>query len=109
MPKLCNIDIKHRPEIRQRLSRFVRKLKKTFSVEAVYLFGSWATGETHEGSDIDLLVIGDFQGKIFDRIAEILKLTDLPVEPLVYTPAEFQRLAKTNSFLKGILKTAHRL
>jgi len=109
MLKLCNIDIEHRQEIRQRLNQFVEKLKKTFSVQAVYLFGSWATGETHEGSDIDLLIVGDFKGKIFERIAKILKLTDLPVEPLVYTPKEFQRMTKTNSFLKGILKTANQL
>jgi predicted nucleotidyltransferase len=79
-------------------------------VKEVYLYGSFARGEVHEGSDIDLLVIGDFKDRFFDRIGKVLELTDLPVEPLVYTVEEFEEFKESqNPFIIEILKTAIRL
>jgi predicted nucleotidyltransferase len=59
--------------------------------ERVYLFGSLARGDQHEGSDIDLLVVAPYRGRALDAIGEVLQLTELPVEPLVVTPATFAR------------------
>lgn len=59
--------------------------------EAVYLFGSLARDEQHEGSDIDLLVVADYPKRSLDLIGEILRRTDLPVEPLVVRPATLER------------------
>lgn len=109
MCTICNIDIDRREEVYEELKRFITRLKEEFPVLEVYLYGSFATGEIHEGSDIDLIVIGNFEGKMPHRIAQIITLTDLPVEPLVYTPQEFTRMKKDNSFLKEVLKTAERL
>ena len=109
MYKLCNIDIKHSQEVYKKINQLVAALKRKFLIEQIYLFGSLAKGEMHEGSDIDLIIVGDFEGRIFERIGEVLKLTDLPVEPLVYRPAEFRRALKTNQFLKTILKDAKKL
>ncbi|MDY7033586.1 MAG: nucleotidyltransferase domain-containing protein [Thermodesulfobacteriota bacterium] len=73
----------------------------------IYLFGSSAKGDLHEGSDIDLLIIGDFKEKFFDRIGTILELTDLPIEPLVYTVEEFEEMKTSqNPFILEVLKTA---
>lgn len=69
-----------------------------------------ARGEVHEGSDIDLVVIGDFTERLFDRIGLILDMTDLPIEPLVYTPAEFEEMKGSgNPFVAELLKAAIRL
>jgi len=38
----------------------------------------------YEGSDIDLLIIGQLEERLFDRIGKILDLTDLPIELFVY-------------------------
>lgn len=79
-------------------------------MKEVYLYGSFAKGEIHEGSDIDLLIIGDFSERFFDRIGRILDITDLPVEPIVYTVEEFEELKKSqNPFIMEILKTGIRL
>jgi len=79
-------------------------------VKEVYLYGSVARGEIHEGSDIDLIVVGDFKERIFERIGKILDLTDLPIEPLVYTEEEWETLlAEGNPFVNKILKEAIRL
>jgi predicted nucleotidyltransferase len=109
MLKVCNIDIEHREEVYEKLRQFVRKLRKKFSIQEIYLFGSAARGELHEGSDLDVMSVGDFQGRIFKRIGEVLKITDLPIEPLVYTPQEFEKLKSGNAFIKSILKTGKRL
>ncbi len=75
-------------------------------IKEVYLFGSFAKGEVHEASDIDLIIAGDFKEKFFERIQKITALTDLPIEPLIYTPQEFKKLKKKNSFIKKIMSEA---
>jgi len=107
MYKLCRVNIERSEELLSEIKAFAAKLKNDLSVRAVYLYGSFAKGEIHEGSDIDLLIIGDFSERFFDRIGKILDLTDLPIEPLVYTVDEFEEFKKTqNPFIMDILKTA---
>jgi len=107
MYKLCRIDIEHSKELIESVKEFAQRLKKELPVRDVYLYGSFAKGEVHEGSDIDLIVIGDFKERFFERIGKILDLTDLPVEPLVYTSEEFEELKTSqNPFINDILKTA---
>jgi len=110
MPKLRRVDPERGKELLESIREFAKKLKAALPVKEVYLFGSFATGEIHEGSDIDLLVIGDFKERIFERIGKVLDLTDLPIEPLVYTVEEFESLkAEGNPFIENVLKTAIKL
>jgi hypothetical protein len=106
VPKLCNIDVERRKEILKELKEFVRGLKKKLPVQSVYLYGSFARGEIHEGSDIDLLIVADIPGRIFERIGKVLELTDLPIEPLVYTQDQFERMKSSkNPLIMEVLKT----
>ncbi len=110
MYKLCRVNIEKSEGLLDEIKIFVGKLKKNLSVKEVYLYGSFAKDEIHEGSDIDMLIIGDFKERFFDRIGKILDLTDLPIEPLVYTVEEFEELKKSkNPFITEVLKTAIRL
>ena len=110
MHKLCRINIEDSQNLLERVREFAHKLKETLPVKEVYLYGSVARGEIHEGSDIDLIVVGDFKERIFERIGKILDLTDLPIEPLVYTEEEWETLlAEGNPFVNKILKEAIRL
>lgn len=106
MPKLCRIDLKQSKKISEDIKEFAKELKKKFSIKEIYLYGSFAKGEIHEGSDIDLVIVGDFKEKLPYRIGKILELTELPVEPLVYTEEEFQKMVDDeNPFIREVLKT----
>jgi hypothetical protein len=110
MLRFRQIDIDRRDEIYKEIEKFAARLRKKFRIKAIYLFGSFATGEIHEGSDIDLIVVGDFKGRIFDRIDQVTRLTDLPIEPLVYTEEQFQsKIREGSSFFKEVLATAKKL
>ena len=79
-------------------------------MEAVYVFGSFARGEEHEWSDIDLLVVGDLPGRVFDRVGAVTARTALPVEPIVVTREVLERrLAAGHPFFTAIWKEARRL
>lgn len=108
MPKLCRINIEQREKVFEDINKFAIKLKNKFNC-IVYMFGSFARGEIHEGSDIDLIVVGDFKERFFERIGKIIEMTDLPIEPLVYTKEEFEEMKKSNPFIQDILRNAKKL
>ena len=108
MHKLCRIDIESRERVYEELEEFVKELRSLYTIYHVYLFGSAAENALHEGSDIDLIIVGDFKERFFRRIASVLGLTSLPIEPLVYTKEEFEAM-KQGPFIQEVLKNAQEL
>jgi len=84
------------------VQKIIDELVKNYQPEKVILFGSRANGKTHEWSDIDLAVIKNTNKKFRDRIREASASFEhiLPVDLLIYTPGEFEKMAKENSFIK---------
>jgi len=86
----------------------VLKALRPYDPEKIYLFGSWARGEGDELSDLDLVVIKKTKTPFLKRLREVAGL--LPpdmggIDILVYTPAEFQRMAKEgNAFAEMIIE-----
>lgn len=110
MHKLCRLDPARSDEIRRSVEEFAAVLKRTPGVRAVYAYGSYVRGDLHEGSDIDLMVVADFPEPFLERIARVLGMTDLPIEPLVYTQAEFQEMrASGNALIREALETGRQL
>jgi predicted nucleotidyltransferase len=110
MSKICSLDPRTRPALLRELIAFAARLGAELGVEAVYLFGSLARGHQHEGSDIDVLVVGRVPGRVFDAIGEILRRTDLPVEPVVVHPESLaRRLAEGHPFFTRVMTEAIRL
>jgi predicted nucleotidyltransferase len=106
--KVCRIDIEKREGVYQELEIFVKKLRSSYTIYHVYLFGSAAEHALHEGSDSNLIIVGDFKERFFQRIANMLSLTSLPIEPPVYTREEFEEMKK-EPFIQEILKKAREL
>lgn len=105
MYKLCRINIKGSEKINAELITFVTKLKQRINIRSVYLHGSFARGDFNEGSDIDMVIVGDFKERFKDRITLILEMTDLPIEPLCYTEDEFKKMiANRNPFMLSVIE-----
>ena len=110
MYKLRRFDITRSREIYQSVIDFVNQIKLQLPVTTVYLYGSLLNGQINEGSDIDLLIIGNFTEPFFERIFKVMKFTNLPIEPIVYTPDEFNKMKdQKNPFILEILKTGKEL
>jgi len=106
--KLGRVNIEDSEKIYSQLSELANLLKSEHKVKKVYLYGSFARGDFNQGSDIDLIIVGEFNGKMPQHIQKIPDLTSLPIEPLVYTEPEFEEM-KERIFLKEILATAKEL
>lgn len=85
-----------RTRLQQAVGEAVRQIVAGYDPERVILFGSVARGDVHEDSDIDLLVVKRTDRPFLRRIDEVMALIDVavPVQPLVYTPEELDRLIR---------------
>jgi len=114
MPSLCRFDPGRGAalyaEVDGALAALARSLRERFRIDRILLFGSYARRDVNEGCDIDLLLVGDFPLQFHERPSLIRDLTDLPVEPLCYTPAEFAELiAEGNPFITEVLSEGREL
>ena len=74
-----------------------------YKPEKIILYGTTATGKVRQGSDLDLVIIKKTEKNFYDRIGEISGIVkhNLPIDFLVYTPSEFEKMAKENWFIKN--------
>lgn len=79
---------------------------QAYDPESIYLFGSWASGEHDDMSDVDLVVIKSTDRAFFDRLREVGRLLPAEVggvDVLVYTPQEFEVMRKEgNAFAEMV-------
>jgi predicted nucleotidyltransferase len=74
------------------IDRMVRRIVKKFHPEQIILFGSHARGDAGPDSDVDLLVVLDFEGTALDKGLDILQaLHDIrvPTDVIVTRPEDF--------------------
>lgn len=86
----------------QNVKQIIDQLVKNYQPEKVILFGSFASGNTHKWSDIDLVAVKKTDKRFYDRIGEVSALIphNFPIDILVYTPEEFEQIAD-NYFIKN--------
>lgn len=93
----------------QELDRVVLRIVEIYQPEKVILFGSYAYGNAHEGSDLDLLLIKQTNENPLNRAAGIRKALRnflLPMDILVYTPAEIAKDKERKfTFIHDVLKS----
>jgi len=69
---------------------------KGIKPQKLILFGSFVSGDFHEGSDIDIVVISkDFENKSYweriDILSAVIYEIFKPIEAVAMTPAEWQQ------------------
>lgn len=88
-----------------KICHFAQQIGQTFHPEKVLLFGSFARDAETKDSDVDLLIVMNFNGKahhIATRIRSRLR-PDFPVDLLVRTPEQIsRRLDMGDCFIKEI-------
>lgn len=90
------------------VSEFVSKLRQSFNVQKILLFGSRARGDYFESSDYDFIIVSDdFQNIPFPyRPLKVYELWpwDKPLEVLCYTAEEYRRKSLQISIVSEALK-----
>jgi predicted nucleotidyltransferase len=103
---------KEEDKIMRLLKKFKNDISKKIKLEQFILFGSRASGEPKEYSDIDLLLISkDFQGQKYHKRSPRLYLLwdyDYDIDILCLTPDELKKKQKQIGIIreavnKGIL------
>jgi predicted nucleotidyltransferase len=89
-------------QLEENLSRILGALKTYYAPEQVIVFGSLASGNVTDTSDLDLLIVKNTDKRFFDRIREVVKICDydIGVDFLVYTPQELSEAAIINPFVR---------
>jgi predicted nucleotidyltransferase len=87
--------------------RIINRIVRQYRPKKIIVFGSYARGDVHQGSDLDLVIIKNTKDKFLRRMDRIIDLCDgeITVEPLIYTEAEFKKmLNEGNDFLETVSK-----
>jgi predicted nucleotidyltransferase len=93
------------PDIPMRvIRRFARQVADRFQPEKVILFGSYAYGQPHIDSDVDILVIMPARNQLDQAVKISLDIDPpFPLDVIVRTPYNMRwRLAEGDSFLQEI-------
>ncbi|KXS43589.1 MAG: nucleotidyltransferase domain protein [Candidatus Frackibacter sp. T328-2] len=91
------------------LRLLTNKISQIIDTKKIILFGSYATGNSDEESDIGLCIITNEKKRKLDIMREIRKnlssVTDYPLDLLVYKEDEFYQKANLeNSFEHQIME-----
>jgi predicted nucleotidyltransferase len=89
------------------VKRFINLIIEKFNLKKIIIFGSFARGDYHKGSDLDLVIVGEFKERFIDRIGKIIELndSDLEIEAMVYIEEEFQKMIQERRpFIEQVLE-----
>jgi len=94
MSELCWPDNFVNRKYNKIVKKFINLIVKKFKIRKIIIFGSFARGDYHKGSDLDLIIVGEFKERFIDRIGKILELndSDLEIDVMVYTEEEFKKM-----------------
>ncbi|MCL5423378.1 MAG: nucleotidyltransferase domain-containing protein [Nitrospirae bacterium] len=94
---------------KRELRRAVDKIKAWYKPEKIFVFGSFASGKITADSDLDFFIIKKTDKPRRERQREVSRLLidrEVPVDILVYTPAETERRKRLGDpFILDILNS----
>ena len=94
-------------DVQAHIKRLCKQIVERFSPQKVILFGSYAYGTPNFDSDIDLLVIMPFEGRIHEQAVKIRRVLDssMPLDLLVRTPEQVrERVEMEDFFMREIVE-----
>lgn len=101
--------------VQNQLNEIVTVIKANIDPVSIYLFGSFASGNFQQDSDIDLLIVAPSKDRPLERRMKLRKLLieydrNLGLDLLIYTPEEYNMLInEPSSFIHAITKNGLKL
>jgi predicted nucleotidyltransferase len=93
--------------LKAEFKRILDIIIEKYKPEKVILFGSFAAGDIHEWSDIDMVIIKETSLRPIDRCVELSRLVEpkVGIDFFIYTPDEYKNLlSEKYTFLINIIK-----
>jgi predicted nucleotidyltransferase len=87
------------------IRRLCQRIATAYQPEKIILFGSHAYGTPTPESDVDLMIVMNYEGRLVEQMLKIQRELDIvtPVDLLIRTPADFaRRLAEGDMFIRLI-------
>lgn len=117
MPKKSALKRLKHPKVNDFLENYLPTIRELYEPKQVWLFGSYAHGRPQRWSDLDLMIISQKfkHGKRTKRRSQFLVKTGIwndtkfIVDPLCYTPSEFERWKDAPTIISEVVKTGIRL
>ena len=96
----------------KKIEDLTSQIVRDFNPEKIILFGSYASGRASDDSDVDILVVLQFEGKPVRKAIEIRNRVNagVPLDLIVRTPEQLaQRLAQNDWFMRDIVERGRTL
>ena len=95
-------DAKRCKKLEAELDRITSVLRHAYDPEKIIVFGSFAQGATSKWSDLDIAIVKETSMRFIDRLKYVANLidSDVAADFVVYTPREFQQMARENYFVQ---------
>ena len=101
---------RNRQQIKQVILKYADNLKKQYHIKGIYLYGSYAKGNSTEESDIDLAVVSDdFTGDLIEdtfRLMQLRRKIDYRIEPRPFSASDFN---EENPDAREVIQTGVRI
>ena len=98
---------------KEKITEIVDKIASGYNPDKIILFGSYATGNPNEDSDLDLFVIKDTDLPRPQRtvlVRKMLYVSMIPIDLIVFTPKEIDESKENKfSFVYEVLTTGKTL
>lgn len=77
------------------------------TILVAFIFGSMASGEINQSSDVDVMVIGDISfADVVSALSPVQEVLSREINPSVYPPGEFKaKLSADQHFIKSVLNS----
>ena len=94
-------------DVQNHIKELCQEIVERFSPQKVILFGSYAYGVPNADSDIDLLVVMPFDGRVHKQAVKVRKglSSRMPIDLIVRTPEQVrERVEMEDFFMREIVE-----
>lgn len=92
----------------EKINEVINRIVKNINPEEIILFGSYASGNPSEDSDLDILIIKEMRMPRYKRSREVkkhLRGMKIPIDVIVYTKKEIKKWENTETaFINQAIK-----